>query len=71
MRGSVFGRTEAFNVSGLVYYKFMISTPCRKTREVVVPTLLVGTVAVKITKYKLIHILQQSVVTGREGVSIQ
>ncbi len=47
-----------------------ISTPCRKTREVVVvQTLLVGTFAVRITKHKIIRKIQQSVVTG--GVSMQ
>ncbi len=64
MRGSVFGIKEAFNVFSLVYGKPMISTPIRKMREVAIQLLLVGTFAVRMTKRKIIRILQQSAVTG-------
>ncbi len=42
-----------------------------KTREVVIKPLLVGTFAARIAKHKMIRLLQQSVVTGWEGVSMQ
>ncbi len=61
----------AFSALGLVYDKSMVSTPGRKTREVVVQPLLVGVFAVRITTHKIIRILQQSAVTGCEGVSMQ
>ncbi len=50
----------------------MISTPSRKMSEVVVvQPLLVGAFVVRITKHTVIRILQQSAVTGSEGVSMQ
>ncbi len=50
----------------------MLSTPSRKMREVVVvQPLLVGAIIVRITKHKIIRMLQQSVATGSEGVSMQ
>ncbi len=61
---SVFGIQEALNAFGLVYDKSMISTPSRKTREVVTQPLLVGTFAVNFTKHKIIRMLQQSIVIG-------
>ncbi len=51
----------------------MISTPSRKMRKVVVVVvqpLLVGAFVVRITKHKIIRILQQSAVSGIEGVSM-
>ncbi len=40
-------------------------------REVVIQPLLVGAFVVRITKHKTIRMLQQSAVTGSEGVSFQ
>ncbi len=71
LRGSVFGIQGAFIAFGLVYDKSVISTPSRKTIEVVFQALLVGTFAVRITQHKIIRILQQSAVTGRKGVNMQ
>ncbi len=71
MRGTIFGVKESFNAFGPVYYKSVISTQSRKTREVVVQPLLDGTFAVRIIKYKIIRILQQSTVTRRKIVSMQ
>ncbi len=65
LRGSAFGIKEIFNAFYPAYDKLMISTPSRKTREVVVQPLLVGTFTVRITKHKIIRILQQSAMTGR------
>ncbi len=70
MGRSVFGIKEEFNALSLFYDKPRISTPGRKTIEVVVQPLLVRTFAVRIKK-KIMHILQRSAVTGWEGVSMQ
>ncbi len=53
-----FGIKEAFNAFSLLYDKSMISTPGHKTIEVVVQPFLVRTFAVRITKHKIIRILQ-------------
>ncbi len=55
MRGSAFKIIETFHV---LYYKPMISTPRRKTREVLVQPLLAGTFAVWFNKHT-IHIVVQ------------
>ncbi len=70
MRGSVFKIKEALNIFGLVCNKSMISTPSHKTKDVGNQILLVETFVVGITKHRIIRILQQSAVTGLEGVSM-
>ncbi len=70
MRGSVFGIKKAFNAVGLVSDRSMTSSPSRKKIDVVVQPLLVGAFAVRITKHKIIRVLQQYAVTGREGVGL-
>ncbi len=62
---------EALNTFSPVYDLSTVSTPGRKTIEVVVKLLLTRIFAVRIGKHKIIRIFQQSAVTGREGVSIQ
>ncbi len=69
--GSFFGIKEAFHTNIIVYEKSMVSTPGHKTLEVVIQPLLVRTCAIRITKHEVISILQQSVVTGREGVRMK
>ncbi len=71
LRRSSFGINEAFYAFGLAFVKSMIRTPSRKTREVVAQPILVEAFAVRITKHSVIRILQQSAVTGCEGVSMQ
>ncbi len=71
MRGSVFRIKEALNALNFVFDKPMISTPSRNMSEVVVQPLLVGAFVVRITKHKIIRVLQQSASTGSDGVSLQ
>ncbi len=53
---------EELDAFGPVFDKSIISTSSRKTREVVFQPFMVGAFAVRITKHKIICMLQQSVV---------
>ncbi len=48
--------------------KSMISTPSRKTREVIIQSLLVKAFAVRVTKHTIILKLHQSAETGRDWI---
>ncbi len=63
MGRNVFGIKEAFDALSFVYYKVIISTPSRKSIDVVVQPLLVRTFAVRIAKHEIIRKLQQPAVT--------
>ncbi len=69
MSGPGHARGEMYTC--LVYDKSMVSIPGHKTMEVVVQPLLVRTFVVRITKHEIIRMLQQSAVTGWEGVIMQ
>ncbi len=71
MGGSVFGIKEAFRALSLVDEKSVVSTPGYKAIKVFVQALLINTVVVRIAKHEIISVLQQSAVTGCEGVSVQ
>ncbi len=71
MGGGVFGIKEAFRTFSLVYEKSVVSTPGYKAMNVVIQALLISTIFVRIAKHEIISILQQSAVTGCEGVGVQ
>ncbi len=60
--GSVFGIKEAFNTFSLVYHIFLDQQSW--SIDFTVQLLLVRKFAVRITKHKIIRILQQHAVTG-------
>ncbi len=65
------GIKGAFNTFVLVYEWPVLSTACQKAREAVVLLLLIGAFTVTVTNNKIVRTLQQSAMTGYEGVGMQ